>query len=399
MRTLFYLFGVISPLLLFAGCRSSSGDSKVSDQYTDSSNRLNVYASEAVKVSESQLRFPEGIRHVVVEPCNGKYHFLHDAAITEHKAELIAAWYNCPEEEISDESCIRSRRSSDHGITWSDVEVIAEDKEKKGIYYAPVQLLSFQDNLYAFVGKMTAHDRIINTTTYRYNQQKKTWQELEMTGALFLPDWSPVKVENGNWIMAGRVAASLGELPLIPAVLISSGDYLEKRWRLVKLQKEEFKGEQYPETTIIPNGKMIYAFTRVNGPENKPDIFISNDYGESWDKVVAHNFRSVSSKLYSGKLHDGRGYVLFNYPVSGLTETGFEARTVLAIAVSKDAANPFSFSSIYKIQSPGPNRPHLSHYPSAHEYDGNLYVVYTANFPNEVKRQCELAIVPIKSLR
>lgn len=399
MRTVYYLCSVFLVWFLCPGCSSSQKDAAEAAEKDQGNERLEIFTDETVIVPESELSFPEGIRHVLIEPSNGKYKFLHDPAVTDHKGELIAAWYNCPEEEISDESCIRARRSSDNGVTWSEIEVVAEDTEKKGIHYVPAQMLSFQDDLYAFVGTMTDHDRIINTTTYRYDAGKKSWGKVGVTGELFLPNCAPVKLKNGNWMIAGRVAASPGELPLIPAVLVSAGDDLEKDWKVVRLQETEFSEGQHPETTIIPDSNRIYAFTRVNSKENKPDVFISNNYGETWEKVKEHNFSALSSKLYAGRLRDGRGYIVFNYPVSKPVEENFKARTVLAIAVSENEENPFSFSKIYKIQSPGPGSPLLSHYPSVHEYGNELYIVYTANFPDEEKRQCELSIVPTKSLR
>jgi len=399
MRFILFVVGSIFFLSLHIKCQPGAKHSIPSDEdkHTSISDTIQFYADENSKVPASQLQFPAGIRHIPVERSNDNYKFLHDPAIVYHKGALIAAWYNCPSEEIADESRIRARRSYDEGKTWSAVEIIAADKEKKGIYYVPVQMLSVNDALYAFIGKMSGHDRIINTTTYKYNDVKKNWQELRETGDLFLPNCTPVKLENGNWLMPGRVASAPGKLPLIPAVLLSLGDSIEKKWRLVKLPGE-YKEDQYPETTIIAKGKTVYAFTRADGVAYKPDVFISNDYGETWIKVKSHDFNAVSSKLYAGTLKDGRGYIVFNYVPSGKLVDDIEDRKVLAIAISKDGSNPFSFSAIYKIQASGGGNPVLSHYPCVLEHDGNLYIVYTANFAGENKRQCELAIVPVKSL-
>ncbi|MBN8857839.1 MAG: exo-alpha-sialidase [Sphingobacteriales bacterium] len=385
--------------LLYLSCQP---DAKHASQVYENkemtvSDTLPLYASGSIKVKADQLVYPEGIRHILVEPDNDEYKFLHDPAIIYHKDALVAAWYNCPEEEIEDESCIRARRSFDGGVTWSKAEVIAEDKEKKGVFYVPVQMLSFDGDLYAFVGKMTGHDRIINTTTYRYSDKKRSWQELGETGDLFLPNCTPVKLENGNWIMSGRVASSRGQLPLVPAVLISPGDSIEKSWRVVKLP-QEYQEDQYPETTVIVKGKHIYAFTRADGPGNKPDVFFSNDYGESWIRTGSNDFTAIPSKLYAGTLTDGRGYIVFNYVPSGKLTQSSEDRQVLAIAISKDGNNPFSFSNIYKVQSAGPGNPLLSHYPCVLEHGDDLYIIYTASFEGENKRHCELAIVPLKSL-
>lgn len=397
MRLFLYIAIILS--LLNLNCQSNKKEPSAASGNDQAyiSDTLQLYSSDAVKIPADQLKFPDDIRHIMIEPGNDDYKFLHDPTIIHHKKALVAAWYNCPSEEIADESCIRARRSYDGGKTWTALEVVASDKEKKGIYYVPAQLLSFNGNLYAFVGKMTGHDRILNTTTYKYDGPQKKWQELQKTGDLFLPNCTPVKLNNGNWMMAGRVASAPGQLPLIPAVLISWGDSIENTWRLVKLPAE-YNEDQYPETTIITSGKNIYAFTRADGPANKPDVFSSNDYGESWTKIRSHDFNAISSKLYAGTLSDGRGYIVFNYVPSGNLVDDIEDRKILAIAISKDGDAPFSFSGIYKIQSPGAGKPMMSHYPCVLENEGNLYVVYTANFAGETKRQCELAIIPIKSL-
>ncbi len=360
---------------------------------------LRLYVSEDIQVSGDKLHFPDEIRHVLIEPNNDRDKFLHDPIIIGHKKELIAAWYSCPEAEIVGESCIKARRSTDGGLTWSQPEIVVEDKEKKGIYYVPVQMLSIEGKLFAFIGKMTGHDRIINTSIYQYNEDTKDWKETGVAGDLFLPNTEPVKLKNGNWIIAGRVASSLGKLPLIPAVLISAGDRVEKEWKVVRLQKEEFAENQHPETTIIEKDNIIYSFTRVNGPDFKPVVYLSSDYGETWSRVDQHDFRSVSSKMYAGTLSDGRGYIVFNYPVPEMKGKGLKARSVLAIAISEDRFNPFLFSKIYKVQAMGNSRPFISHYPTAFERDGQLYVVYTAHFSDDEKRQCELAIIPLKSLK
>src|SRR5688572_17515539 len=95
----------------------------------------NLYNSSSLKVDHAGLDYPKDIRYVNVERSLGKYRFLHDPAIVAHKKQLIAAWYNCPEEEISGESCINARRSDDGGVTWSEVETIAKDTNNTGIHY------------------------------------------------------------------------------------------------------------------------------------------------------------------------------------------------------------------------------------------------------------------------
>ncbi|MEO6290691.1 MAG: sialidase family protein [Ginsengibacter sp.] len=341
------------------------------------------------------MNYPKGIHYVNVERSLGKYKFLHDPAIIVHKKQLISAWYNCPQEEISGESRINARRSDDGVITWSEVETIAQDTNNSGIYYVPAQLLSFKNELFSFVGRMTGHDRIVNTVMYKYNDSTKHWNEIGAIADLFLPNCTPQKLENGNWIMAGRVALALGEIPLTPAVLISNGDDIKSSWRVVKLQPDKFRKDQYPETTVITDGNTLYAFTRVDSRKYIPRFYISKDFGETWTQIENHNFRAVSSKLYAGTLSTGQKYAVFNYPMSG----EINARSVLALSLSSASEVGLKFSRILKIRSSRiPDSPTDSHYPCALEYDGKLYVIYTAEFAGEKKRQCELAIIPIESL-
>jgi hypothetical protein len=91
-------------------------------------------------------------------------------------------------------------------------------------------------------------------------------------------------------------------------------------------------------------------------------------------------FNVISSKLYAGTLSDGRGYIVFNYLPSGNLADDIEDRNVLAIAISKDADTPFSFSRIYKIQSHGPGRPMLSHYPCVNVTKTNTGVIKPDSF-------------------
>jgi hypothetical protein len=387
------IFLVVFTGFICAGCQS--GGREVAQTQAGS---IGFYQGVDPSAPASEVNFPDSIKHILIEPSDGAYQFLHDPAIVHHEGQLIAAWYNCPRTEIADESCIRARRSSDRGLTWSEVEVVAEDKEKEGVYYVPAQLLSLNKELYAFVGKMTGHDRIVNTTTFRYVEDTKRWQAVGVAAHLFLPNCTPVLLDNGNWAMSGRVAVKAGELPLIPAVMISDGDRVDAPWRIVYLQKEPYLEGEHPETTLLVEGATLYAFTRVNESDHKPNVYISSDYGESWEKVVEHNLRTYGAKMYAGRLSDGRGYLAYNYPVPELDGQGMKERGVLALALSEPGASPWVFSKIHKIQAPGPGRPSISHYPCVTEHDGNLYVVYTAHFDGEEKRQCEMAIVPVASL-
>jgi hypothetical protein len=342
----------------------------------------------------ADVTFPTGIEHVRVERSDSdKYDFLHDPAIELHKGEVFAAWYNCPKQEIVGESLIRCRRSKDGGRTWSALEVIAEDASRDGTYYVPAQLLSHGGVLHAFVGKMKGHDLITTCAVYVLNETTNRWQPRGDIADLFLPNCQPVKMTDGNWIMAGRVASRFGVKPYIPAVAISTGDQLTGRWKVVPLQAEELSPAHCPETTVWVEGRELLALTR-NNTGAVPFAYASYDHGRTWSAVTDHRFTASTSKLYAGHLSTGQRYVVFNLPKDG--EKGFNSRETLVIGVGRPGE--LALVKTWCVQEHStPDRPPASHYPCAIEHQGRLLVLYTAG--REGRRQCELASIPIASLK
>ena len=338
--------------------------------------------------------FPAGIEHVRVERSDSdRYQFLHDPAIEFHKGELFVAWYNCPEKEIVGESLIRCRRSKDGGKTWSVLEVIAEDTSRDGTYYVPAQLLSHGGVLHAFVGKMKGHDLITTCAVFVLNEATNRWEPRGDIADLFLPNCQPLKMADGNWIMAGRVASRFGVKPRIPAVAISRADDLTGRWQVVPLISEELPTPHCPETTVWVEGRELLAITR-NEMGAVPFVFTSHDYGRTWSAVKDHAFTASTSKLYAGHLSTGQRYLFFNQPKD--SEKGFNSREMLVIGVSRPGESSLARTWCVQNHSTA-DRPAASHYPCAIEHDGRLFVLYTAGLSG--RRQCELAIIPITSLK
>jgi hypothetical protein len=74
--------------------------------------------------SQEDLAYPSQAIDIMVHRAGSdNFHFLHDAAIVEHKNTLYTAWYNCPRGEMQESSLIRGRRSRDGGLTWSDPQL------------------------------------------------------------------------------------------------------------------------------------------------------------------------------------------------------------------------------------------------------------------------------------
>lgn len=339
-----------------------------------------------------ELSYPDNVMDVMIHRAGlDAYQFLHDAAIIEHKSTLFVAWYNCPRMEMQETALIRVRRSFDNGLTWSSPEIIASDKDMKGIMYVPVVFLSFNDTLYAFIANMKGGpDQVTRCEVYRLNEKNNSWRSAGVIAGPFLPNCNPVKMEDNNYIMAGRKAPEPGTKPIVPAVAISHGGELTRPWDIIPLRYNDHIPEQdipdFPETTVIAARNRITAFVRNHS--NYPLFFVSEDYGRSWSDPQVHNFPFASSKIYAGSLSTGQYYVLAN-----IVNRGY--RDLLVLAVSRPEQR--NFSKIWKIRDgyckelrAGPEWS----YPSAIEYAGRLYIVYTSE-----KHHCCLTIIPVSSLK
>jgi len=340
---------------------------------------------------KEDLRYPAGATDVMVHRAGAdRYSFLHDAAIVAHKGTLLAAWYNCPRGEMVGESLIRGRRSQDGGRTWSEVRVIAADRRKQGIMYVPVACLSWGGRLHAYVTNMKGGpDLVHQCEVFLLDEKTRAWASRGFVAGPFLPNCSPKRMDDGNFLMAGRMADRPGRKPTIPAVAISRGEELTAPWSLAPLlpsgKLANGQSIRFPETTAIIEGKEIAALVRRE--KGNSLVFFSHDYGRTWSPPREHNFPMASSKIYAGTLSTGQRYVLCNLPSP-------VRRSLLVIAVSRPGQKVFS--KMWKIRDgycqalrSGPEWS----YPCATEVGGRLHVVYTSE-----KHHCVLTTIPLVTL-
>ena len=341
--------------------------------------------------ARGDLRYPSGATDVVVHRAGAdRYDFLHDAAIVARNDTLFAAWYNCPRGEMQGESLIRGRRSQDGGRTWSEVEVIAADRQKQGILYVPVAFLSWQGQLYAYVTNMKGGpDLVHRCEVFVLDAKTQEWASRGFIAGPFLPNCTPKRMDDGSFLMAGRMADQPGQKPMIPAVAISRGESLTEPWTLVRLLPTGKlpDGQRIPcsETTAIVEGKEVTALVRRESGNSL--LFLSSDYGQTWSEPREHNFPMAASKIYAGTLSTGQRYVLCNLPSR-------VRRGLLVIAVSRPGQK--AFSKVWKIRDgycqalkAGPEWS----YPCAIEFHDRLHVVYTSE-----KHHCVLTTIPLESL-
>lgn len=307
------------------------------------------------------------------------FNFLHEAAIIEYKGILYSAWYSCPRAELRGYTPILGRRSKDNGKSWSEPEIICEDKTGKIMYCPPIFGIC-DDSLYMMVNQMSAPDHIHSLDLYRLNEATKKFQLLWSRPIPFKLNTNVTKLPNGKLILPGR----LGELdgfPITPAVMISDSGKIDAEWRIVKIAKDGVleDGEKlvFPELSVMHHQSTLYCFCR-NDKRRVPLVYLSKDLGDTWEKAFSHDVPYISSKVYAGNLTNGRKYLICNIDDF--------SRSRLAIYFTEPHGEIFTQRQILFDKDSLPYKNAIAcHYPAAYEKDGRLYVIASLNYEESVR--------------
>ncbi len=315
----------------------------------------------------------------VHDPGEAFGYFLHEAAIIAYKGVLYASWYNCPEKELVGYTPIVGRRSYDGGKTWTQPEIIAEDKSSSILYCPPVYGIC-DGKLYLLLNQMVSPDHIHSLDLYVLNEYADRFEFIWSRPIPFKLNTNVVTLPNGKLLLPGRVG-ELNAFPNTPAVMISDSGKIDAEWRLVKVAEDGNlpDGERlvHPETTVICLDNVLYLFNR-NDRRRVPLVYISNDFGESWSEAIGHDIPYVNSKIYGGTLQDGRAFLVAN--------TDRFDRSNLVLYLSDKDQLKFTRQIVLtdgKLLKGDVTR---CHYPAAIENDGKLYIIATANYAGEELR-------------
>ncbi len=303
-----------------------------------------------------------------------RFGFLHETAIIEYHGVLYASWYNCPETELKGYTPICGKRSYDGGKTWTDLEIICEDKSEKIMYCPPVYGIC-DDKLYMLVNQMVAPDHMHALDLYVLNNETEKFQFLWSRPIPFKLNTNVVQLPDGKVMLPGRIA-KLDGFPNIPAVLISDSGKIDAEWRLVKIAENgdlpDGKKLIHPEISVMCVKDTLYMFNR-NDQRRVPIVYLSKDFGETWSNAHSHDIPYVSSKIYAGNLLDGR-----NYLVANVDE--FD-RSKLAIYFTYKSSELFSKRIVlFDKNTTNIKNATACHYPCAFESNGKLYIIATLNY-------------------
>jgi hypothetical protein len=357
----------------------------------------------------ADLKVIQGARYAVIKPYEFKkdgYRFLHGVGLGFHKGRLYASFGHNQGGENTDTEEARFCVSDDQGKTWSAVKTMDDGGPEFAVSHGV--FLSEGGTLWAFMGSYTGTMKGIHTRAYRLNE---TTGEFEKLGVVveggFWPMQEPIRMADGNWIMAGICAGVYEEKGTHPAaVAISHGDDFTK-WNLVQIPPAPGI-QMWGESTVVVEGKRITNISRYGG-EARALVATSEDCGRTWSPMRPSNLPMATSKPYAGVLSTGQRYL-----VCSSSADGGGRRAPLTLALSKPGESVFSKVLVIRhaLFAEGPGESHerasLS-YPYAIEHEGYLYVGYSNNGGNVGRigegrelwnnNSAELAVIPIEGLK
>ncbi len=344
-----------------------------------------------VGINPFELKLNKDIDTYVVHKPTTNYRFLHEAAIIEYKGVLFASWYNNAKTEMDGRCPIRGRRSYDGGKTWSNIEVIADDKTEK-IWYCPPVYGICDGKLYMLINEMVGTDLIHALDLFVYDESLDAFKKLWSRPIPFKLNTNVYTLPNGKLMLPGRVA-ELDGFPNTPAVLISDTGKIDADWRLVKMAENGTlpNGNEliHPEQTAILHDNNVYMFCRNTNECVVPLVYLSKDNCETWE-LYSHDIPFGESKIYSGTLSNGKNYIIGNI---------MPDRKKLAIFFSEK--NSMKFTKGFLLQdncSFGKCNGKQWSYPSAYESNSKLYVIYTATI-DDFGQECRGAVLSVIDLK
>ena len=354
----------------------------------------------------SELSTINGVRFHVIkryEPAVDGYRFLHGVALAWHHDRLYASIGHNQGGENTETEEARFTVSSDGGKTWSAVATMDAGLEP-GIGVSHGVFHVHGGKLWAFHGAYTGTMKQVHTRAYLLDDASGNWlPKGTVVEGGFWPLQEPVRMEDGNWIMAG---ASIGNGNPAAVAISRGGDFL--KWDLVVIPKAAEVAKMWGESTVVVSGRQVINIARYDGAAPSALVAVSDDYGRTWTPSTPANLPMAASKPYAGRLSTGQSYL-----ICSTTADGGNRRSPLTIAVSRSRESVFAKIFVIRpaLFPEGPGESHENAslaYPYAIEHAGHLYVGYSNSGGGTGRigtgrelwnnNSAEMAVIPIPSL-
>lgn len=356
---------------------------------------------ESQKLAEAKnLPVLDGVEFHVIKKWDKDadgYTFLHGVGLGWHKGKLYASiGHNKGDENTVTEEA-QYRMSADGGHSWGPLQVIDAGGEQD-LAVSHGVFLSHGGKLWAFHGAYYNHMERIHTRAYSLDEASGRWVKHGVV--LENGFWAlnqPVRMDDGNWIMAGISAGPYSNSGVFPAaVAISHGDDFTQ-WDFVGIPVHEGI-RLWGESSILVDGPNVLNIARYGG---KPLALIakSGDFGRTWTLMGESNLPMATSKPAAGLLSNGRRYLV----CTNAANNGGR-RAPLTLAISEPGSEVLS--KVFVIRhaehnGPGESNPKASlSYPCAIEHEGRLYIGFSNNGGRRGNlNSAEMAVIPIEKLK
>lgn len=345
-----------------------------------------IWDPETPLPSTADLRIPDRITHIILHRGDNNFRFLHESAIEFHDGRFFAAWNNSPEAESERGSVARWISAEENFTSWTEPQPLAPPLNHETTIWESCQLLSLNNELWAFVGQVHTQPREPEETggamtIFRFNKTGRQWQEQGRVDG-FHPINKPQPTKDGNWIMGGQFNL------VRPKVAVSAGSDLTK-WTVKELPSDPEDKINFAETSLVVAGNIITAHIR----SARQTVYVSEsaDNGQTWSPVQPGNLPMASSKTCAGMFSNGSRYLAFNMKPE---EQGDRDTLVLAVSASGEKL----FKKIVPIRNGKAPTARVQgfckraqwSYPSVLEHSGNVYISYSVT-----KEDCCLSILPL----
>lgn len=342
----------------------------------------------------------EGVEFHVIKkwdkPKDG-YTFLHGVGLAWHKGKLYASFGHNQGAENTVTEEAQYRVSEDGGETWGPIQRI-DAGEEDDLAVSHGVFLSHEGKLWAFHGAYYGFMKNIHTRAYSLDETSGKWVKRGVVIKNgFWPMNQPVKMADGNWVMAGGSFGPYSNASVFPAaVAISHGDDLTS-WDFVGIETADEIRRMWGESTVVVDGPRITSIARYGGGAAAL-VATSKDFGRTWSASQISNMPMATSKPAAGTLSTGQRYL-----VCTTARDNGGKRMPLTISVSRPGE--VQFGKVFVIRrsehnGPGESSRRLSlAYPCAVEHEGKLYVGFSNNGGRKGNlNSAELAVIPIASL-
>ena len=343
-------------------------------------------------------------RHVVFKASAEGGSYNHNGMLVAWQGKLWCAWHNCRADEAGAGQRVLVA-CSDDGCEWSEPVLVADGDADGGVLRVLSGLYAYGGKLYAIIKTqwdvakakepgMSAHDptKPCYTNDLWVTCDGVRW-ELAAEDHLAI-----VRInENPRVTGEGRLMAAATLRGMTPGVLLWPGDDPEETPEIIAIPyggdpDNYYAGHDeglfyYGEASWYTDDKgQIWLWHRDESGAGRLGVAVSTDGGRTWTEVIRSNFPDSMSKVFAGRLADGRFYIVGN------STHQYMDRNFFAISLSDDGAK---FSKMYRLIDAPVRQGFEGHlkcngyqYPSCVVDRDRLLVAYSVN-----KEDIELGIV------